>query len=46
MKKIPNNIIPSDRLMIKDLLNKEFSFKEIIIEEKDAELINMRVRDE
>jgi len=46
MNKLPSNIIPSDRLMIKDLLNKEFNFKEIVIEEKDAELIKMRVDDE
>ena len=46
LKKLPSNIIPSDKLMIKELMHKKFCFKEIVIEEKDAELIKMRVEDE
>lgn len=46
LKKLPKDIIPSDKLMIRELMEKDFCFKEIVIEEKDAELIKMRVEDE
>jgi ADP-ribose pyrophosphatase YjhB (NUDIX family) len=43
IKDLPKNIIPSDLLMIEELLDGDFCAKDIIIEEKDGELKDMEV---
>lgn len=46
INKLPKNIIPTDRVMINELLNKRsFSCKEVILDDKDGKLIKMEVED-
>ncbi len=40
---LPEDIIPSDKLMIDELLNKSLCFKEVVMEEKDHKLVRMDV---
>jgi len=43
IKELPENIIPSDKLMIEELMNKDFCFKEVVMKEKDRKLVSMDV---
>lgn len=43
LNKLPKNIIPSDKLMINKLLNKDFCLKEVVMEDKSGELIRIEV---
>ena len=40
---LPEKIIPSDKLMITELLDKDFSYVSLIMEDKDGELVSMKV---
>ena len=40
---LPEKIIPSDKLMITELLNKDFSYVSLVMESKDGELISMNL---
>lgn len=40
---LPEKIIPSDKLMITELLNKDFSFVSLTMEDKDGELVSMKI---
>ena len=46
LNKLPKKIIPSDKLMIKELIENEFCCKNIIINEKEGKLKNMEIKDE
>ena len=42
---LPEKIIPSDTVMIKELLDEDFCCKDVIIEDKDGHLVSMVVKD-
>lgn len=43
LSNLPPNIIPSDRVMITELLHQDFCAKDVLIVEKDGQLTNMEV---
>ncbi len=44
LDKLPKNIIPSDKMMIQELLECNFCFKEILVNEKDGKFTRMDVK--
>lgn len=42
---LPEKIIPSDKIMIQDLLEGDFCSKDVLIDDKEGELVDMVVKD-